>query len=189
MRKLLTGAARSATIHSAYSHLWGTLPEWLDWVARTLGADYFDPCPSNWDGVTNGLLVSWMLSNYVNHPGERGGVVNWWEKSVQEMVDGKELIWCAFSVEQFRYMHPSPLQMPGWLIMPRRRLPFIWQGPDMTKVGGKLVEKLPEHGLALVARKHGEPGKSPGNWTVFWSSVAPAEVPEDCVIIPTGVQS
>lgn len=184
----LTGAARSQTIHSEYSHDWGTPPEWLEWVAKTLGSDYFDPCPAQWDGVADGLEVPWGRSTYCNHPGSRGGVVKWWDKAVREMNEGKELIWCAFSAEQPRYMHPSLYELPGWIVMPRARLSFIWLGPDMVKVKGKLTERMPEHGDMPIARIHGNPGKSPGNWTVFWTSVAPAEVPEDCVIMRTGVR-
>lgn len=79
------------------------------------------------------------------------------------------LIWCAFSVEQLRHMHPSPFHLPGWLVMPRERVAFIWGGPDDPARG----------------RVHGQPGRSPGNWTVFWSTHPPATPPIESVIVRT----
>jgi hypothetical protein len=60
-------------------------------------------------------------------------------------------------------MDPSPFDMPGWLVMPRKRISFI-------------------------NAKTGLPGKSPANWAVFWSNTEPADPPEDCIMVRTGIE-
>ena len=154
--------------HADYSHDWWTPDEWMHWVHVTLG-DFHDPCSRAWQpSHPSGLDSDWGKRFYCNHPGARGSTLLWWEKFVLELNKGGDGIWCAFSVEQLRHMHPSPLETPGWLVMPRKRIGFVWGGQDTDK------------------RKHGEAGKSPGSWTVFWSSVEPAETPIECVVVRTG---
>ena len=58
--------------------------------------------------------------------------------------------------------------------MPRERVAFIWGGPDTPAEGNK------------KARFHGQPMTQPGNWTVFWSTVEPAEPPAESIIVRTG---
>lgn len=154
-----------------YAHTWWTPERWIQWVFATFELPYFDPCPADWhESYGDYLERSWKgrYPIYCNHPGGRGNVAKWWGRCAKELEAGRDVIWCAFSVEQLRTMEPSPLDMPGWLVMPKKRLSFIWGGPDMDK------------------REHGKPGKSPSNWTVFWSSVEPAETPDECRILRTG---
>ena len=89
-------------------------------------------------------------------------------------------------------MNPSPFDMDGWLVMPKRRIGFVWCGPTLVRLDGATKGKLVEYDADIhdenwIVRRHGEVAKSPGNWTVFWSSVEPAETPEECVIVRTGV--
>ena len=83
-------------------------------------------------------------------------------------MDEKPFVWCGFNIEQLRHLIPSPLELPGWLILPRRRVSFVWGGPDTDK------------------RKHGEPMRSPGNWTFFWTTVQPADTPGTSLVLRTG---
>lgn len=156
-----------ASTYANYSPDWWTPPEWMSWVYDTLG-DVFDPCPQWWDDVLNpsGLEIDWGDRCYVNHPGARGSTQRWWEKAEEEQPDA--LIWCAFNVEQLRHLRPSPLEQPGWLVMPRRRIGFVWGGPTNGK------------------RVHGEVAKSPGNWTVFWTTAQPATPPVESLVLRTG---
>lgn len=171
-----------ATTYENYSHCWHTPEEWIAWVNETfLGKPVHDPCPKNWDGVDQ-HESTWGDRNYVNHPGERGSTPEWWRRCVWNLNRGNAVIWCAFNVEQKRHMVPSPSMLPGWLIEPRERIGFIWGGPDIV-VNEKAVEK----GAKPKWRRHGEQCKSPGNWTIFWSSVRPAPTPIPCVITQTGV--
>lgn len=155
-------------IHADYSHDFWTPPEWWEWVRKTLGVrGVFDPCPGDWGpDLPSGLDVLWLGPTYVNHPGARGSTSAWWAKYLAERPSA--FIWCAFSVEQFRHMLPSALELPGWLVAPRTRVSFIWGGPDMP------------------GRVHGQPLKSPANWTAFWSTVEPARPPVDSIIVRTG---
>jgi hypothetical protein len=157
-----------------HSDKWFTPPEWQGWVSRTIGARYFDPCPEN--PTVDGLDMSIKWANgptYVNHPGKgRGSAQAWWDR----VNTYQPVIWCAFNIEQMRVLDPSPLNLPGWLVMPGRRLSFIWGGPE------EFVNKKGE----TVFRKAGEPAKSPGNWTVFWTNVCPAPTPEECFELRTG---
>ncbi len=168
-----------ATTHENYAHTWWTPPEWLDWVSATLGP-WHDPCPRDWADrpQRSGLKRYWHTAFYCNHPGARGSTKPWWDKFAQSLQHGRG-IWCAFNSEQLRHMDPSPFQLPGWLVMPRDRVRFIWGGPDLYKTHKPTGEKV-------LVRKHGERPKSPGNWTVFWSRVEPAEPPAPCVIVRTG---
>jgi hypothetical protein len=85
-------------------------------------------------------------------------------------------VWCAFNCEQLRHLKPSPFRLPGWLIFPNDRIGFIWGGPDKVGADGR------------VTLKHGERGKSPGNWTVFWTTMEPATLPRAGEIVRTGVR-
>lgn len=171
-----------ANVFSNYSDLWYTPPEWLEWVENTIGADYFDPCPQDWDEKLDfcGLDELWPSRFYVNHPGARGSSQPWWSKATDELIghglDGA-FVWCAFSHEQLRHLYPSPFHMPGWLVMPRDRIGFYWGGPDMI-----VNEKAVENGAEPKWRLHGDQAKTPGNWTVFWTNKPPAPTPTPCVI-------
>jgi len=171
-----------AKTHANYSHDFWTPRPWLRWVGETFRragfAHWFDPCPGDWtpdrpSGIHPDLR--WAIPSYVNHPGARGSTLEWWAKYLAERRLGLDpFIWCAFSVEQFRHMQPSALELPGWLVAPRSRVSFIWGGPDM--------EATPTR----AARKHGQPMTQPGNWTAFWSTVEPAAPPVESIIIQTG---
>lgn len=174
-----------AQTYSNYSPDWWTPERWLAWVRETFERDYFDPCPGDWQKgeQPSGLDLDWQSPCYVNHPGSRGSAQVWWSKYLEEKAYAKggiDLIWCAFSVEQLRHMDPSPMLMSGYLVLPKDRVGFVWGGPDIEEKrdkNGKVTQK---------ARKHGDVAKSPGNWTVFWSTVPPADPPDHCLIIRTG---
>ena len=179
---LLGGILSIATTHENYSHHWHTPPEWIEWVEATIGKGYYDPCPHDWTpGDASGLDdYPYPRSFYANHPGSRGSTGLWWPKFVSEL--GPEHgIWCAFNDEQLRHMYPSPYHLRGWLVMPRECLGFIWGGPDII-----VNKKAVEGGAEPLWRRHGDRCKSPGNWTIFWTSAKPAETPSECVIVPTG---
>ncbi len=151
------------TTHQNYTDKWYTPQPWLDWVSATFGrTDWFDPCPANWDGTTNGLELAWPGNRpvYCNHPGSRGSTKVWWEK-FEFNARSRRAIWCLFNMEQLRHTDPSPFTLDGYLIMPKRRIQFIDASTGLL-------------------------GKSPSNWAGFWSNVKPAETPEPCVIIKTG---
>lgn len=171
-----------STTHENYSHDWHTPPEWLAWVKATLGPKYFDPCPAVWDGKRDGLETIWNRRTYCNHPGGRGSTRKWWAKYIreQERHAGRlRFIWCAFNHEQLRYMDPSPMHLPGWLIMPRDRVGYIWGGPTIKEARNKSGK------ITRPARVHGERMKSPSNWSIFWTNVEPATPPGDCVTVRT----
>ncbi len=174
-----------STSFANHSPMWFTNPEWLEWVAATLGQGWYDPCPADFDqdGDQDGLTDPWLWPFYCNHPGSRGSAAAWWTRFIAEQQRGKDGIWCAFNCEQLRHMKPSPYHRPGWLVMPDDRLGFIWGGPDIIT-----NEKAVERGEAPKWRRHGSRCESPGNWTVFWSSAEPAPTPSPCVIVRTGVE-
>lgn len=164
------GVMSISDTYSNYSADWWTPPEWMQWVRRTLGCEPFDPCPANWNpGMGCGLEREWMENAYVNHPGSRGSTAKWWSKALKEMVRIDRLIWCAFSVEQLRHMSKlrSPMEMDGWLIMPRDRVSFVW--------GGECAER----------RRHGVPATSPAHWAIFWSTVPPHNPPQSSLVVRT----
>jgi len=164
-----------AKTHENYAATWNTPPEWMAWANETLEGYLFDPCPANWSGHIDGLTTTWGINTYLNHPGSRGSTAKWWMAAMNHLsMPRTKLIWCAFSPEQPRHMHPHPRTIPGWMIEPRARIGFIWGGPDTVLKNGKL-------------RKHGDRCKSPGQQTIFWSSVEPAATPEPCVITRTGL--
>jgi len=165
--------------HAGYSEHWWTPPEWIRWIQATIGI-YYDPCPQQWDGVDSGLKGEWGSPVYVNHPGgERGAAQRWWSRTVEHSREtAGHMIWCAFNVEQLRYLNPSPFHLPGWLVMPRIRVRYIWGGDTIEPI------VLPS-GRMKAVRKHGEPCKSPANWSVFWTSAPPAIPPVDSIIVRT----
>ena len=162
-----------ATTYGNYSSDWWTPKQWRVWVTATLGARWHDPCPSDWTpDDLSGLDTRWLSRAYVNHPGARGSSPKWWHKyQLEQQRQGgcMQFVWCAFNIEQLRHLDPSPFHLPGWLVMPRDRTAFVW--------GGETTEK--------PARIHGEPARSPSNWSVWWTNVAPATPPVDCVIVRT----
>jgi hypothetical protein len=176
-------------VHANHSELWYTPPEWMEWVRETIGHEPFDPCPQDWDGTgDDGLLVEWESGFYCNHPGGRGSVREWWPKFIDELGCAGDGIWCGFSSEQPRNMYPSCYELPGWMVLPRTRVGFVWGGPDLYRVPGhkKLLADPCGDPSSVLVRKHGERAKSPANWTFFWSSVEPAEPPVECTIFKTG---
>lgn len=164
-----------AKAHATYSHDWWTPPEWIKWVAKTLGSYWFDPCPVDWDGKLDGLRAlwtptpgrAWDYANehnlpplYVNHPGGRGQAQLWWDRFREHSWYSPGAIWCGFNLEQLRTLDPSPLQLDGWLVVPRKR-------------------------IAYIDGRTGERAKSPSQATFFWLNVEPAEPPEPCIITRT----
>lgn len=160
---------------AGYSSDWWTPPEWWSWVEKTLRVDrsqIFDPCPADWNGNTaaSGLEIDWRSPCYVNHPGARGAAVAWWAKYIaeQERVHWRlQLVWAAFSIEQLRHLRPTPLHMPGWLVLPRKRVEWIWGGPTDDK------------------RQRGVRCTQPTSWSVFWTTEAPATPPVESIILRT----
>lgn len=173
---MTTPAHNRAEIHANYSHDFWTPPEWWEWVWATFGTrDVFDPCPHDWlEGDPSGLDVAWADVCYVNHPGARGSTARWWVKYLAQRQHLPRFVWCAFSIEQFRHMTPSALELPGWLVAPRSRTSFIWGGPDMPATESR------------AARVHGRPLPNPGNWSAWWTTVEPARPPVDSIILRTG---
>ncbi len=180
-----------ANSYGAYSHDWWTPPEWYSWAEQTLnrvsGDEVFDPCPSDWKpGDPDGLEVDWRSPTYCNHPGGKNKSANlraWWAKAGRErkrIGSSFALVWCCFGTEHPYLMKPSPFELPGWLVVPPRRLPFIWGGPTTYYPAG--------HRLAgKVDREHGKPKKGAGDRATFWSTVEPAPPPTPgTLIIPTG---
>lgn len=178
-----------------YSHCWWTPPEWVDWVTSTLGPAWYDPCPTDWSPESpSGLETTWGTRTYINHPGERGSTQSWWERTIwHHRVIGMQFVWCAFNCEQVRHMYPSPRLLPDlWFIEPKERTGFVWGGPTLYKgdkdKGAKATTENPSaallgpDGRPIVKRLHGERASSPGNWTIFISSVEPAQPPVDSII-------
>lgn len=186
----MTVAENKGQRYENYSHDWWTPLDWKMWATLTLqrnGGKVMDPCPGDWQpGDPSALEIPWGDCTYLNHPGAKGSTALYWTKLFQEQArhGGRmAFMWCLFNIEQLRHMYPSPFNLDGWLIMPRDRIKFIWGGPDIpaefgVRKGKRVQTKAP--------RFHGEPMKSPGNWTAFWSTVEPMEPPEPCVIIRTG---
>jgi len=182
--------ASLAKTHASYSPDWWTPRPWKDWAAKTLDPaelyddDVFDPCPGTWKPTdASGLEIDWGRRVYVNHPGSRdGSAQRWWTKAMdeQDRQNGRmALVWCAFNVEQLRHLSPSPFHLPGTLVMPRARTAFIWGGPD-------IAEKRDGKGkVRKAARVHGQPMKSPGNWTVFWTTEEIPTPPVRSIIVRT----
>ena len=175
-----------AKTHTNYSPMWGTAPDWLEWVTATLGGPWWDPCPADWQpGDEDGLLMPWTFPSYCNHPGAKGSTKKWWTHAVSEMVrdthaKGRKspFIWCGFNIEQVRHMGFQLLYLDGYLVLPNKRIPYVWLGKDLySEKTGKLL------------RKHGQLCKSVGNWSFFFSTVEPAPLPkgyEQSVILRTG---
>jgi len=172
--------ASLAKLHANYSHDWWTPPAWVDWVTATLGEGWTDPCPQDWKpGDPSGLDVDWSASTYVNHPGSRGSAALWWDKyQAEQKRHGGQMrfAWCQFNVESLRQLRPSPFHLPGWLIWPRERTPFIWGGPDIEATDSR------------AARIHGQPMTQPGNCAVWWTNCKPTRPPGECVGIRTGIR-
>ena len=165
-----------------YASDWWTPPEWMLWVRQTLlrtksDQKVFDPCPGNWTPpMEDGLKIQWEPFCYVNHPGSRGSAKFWWEKSCRERerLETFPFIWCSFNVETLlKTLNPNPMQLKGYLVCPiNKRTKFIWGGSDKLLRNGKI-------------RKHGTLASSPGNYTVWWTNMYPAEPPIPCRIHKT----
>ncbi len=148
--------------HKNYFSDWQTPPEWLAWVQSSLGKGFQDPCPPN--PSADGLIIPWNHRVYVNPPGANSvkSITPWWNKYVTERNSGRttRLIWCFFNCEATRSIDPSPFNMPGEFVIPKKRVAF-W--------------------------RDGKPFKGPRNWTWFWKSyeVPFVEPPVDCWFLPT----
>lgn len=74
-------------------------------------------------------------------------------------------------------MQPFPYSFyeESWLVLPRERIGFVWGGPNLYRIDNRTklytleeaMHLVPDKNRIKLARKHGEPAKSPGNWTVF----------------------
>ena len=164
--------------HANYSPSWCTSPEWWSWVEETLGGLVeLDPCASGEYGDSNfadcklrggsygenGLKRSWPGAVYCNPPGSNSArsIKPWWSHAMSEIEAGRctELVFCFFNMEAVFSMDPSPLDLPGWLTMPSKRVRYY--------LDGKI-------------------GKSPRNRTWFWSTCRPATPPITSWIVETG---
>jgi hypothetical protein len=165
-----------ANTYKNYSSEWWTPNRWIKWVTATFGTNIWrDPCPRQWKpwGNIDGLQTKWSRKVYCNPPGGRGAPQAWWSKYIEERdrlikddpSQPMEFIWCAFNIEQLRYLEPSPLSLPGYLVMPKKRVAF--------EKGGEGVHVGPTP-------------KSPSNWAVWWTTVKPSCPPDPSIIQLTG---
>ena len=163
-------------IHANQSAKWGTPGKDLGMICATIGSDYHDPCPSDWQpGDPDGATIDNVLigqSVYINHPGGRGQFEKWWEfAKVLLSMHSSDVVWCAFRAEQIRLMMPDLINIGGWLIYPDKRIHYIWIGETNEK------------------NTYGEPGKSPANYSFFWSSVEPKGVPDGYIVMKVGADN
>jgi len=85
------------------------------------------------------------------------------------------VVWCAFNMEQLRILRPSPLELAGWLVVPRKRIGFIWGGETIVTKKTKRI--------------YGERCDSPAQATVFWMNIPPAHRPPvESIILRTGLE-
>lgn len=150
--------------HTNYSPDWQTPPEWWAWVNDTLGGLVSDAAPTH--PMQDSLQCSWWPTTYCNPPGSNSNksVSEWWLKAQYEIAIGnvERLVWCFFNNEHTRHLCPSPWELPGWMVMPVKRVAFFR--------GGRVI-------------------KSPRNWTWFWVSQdagIPPEPPVKSIIVRTG---
>jgi len=156
--------------HVNYSPDWRTPPAWIEWARATMGGIDLDPCASplqheqfarkNYDGETfDGLMERWRGRVYCNPPGANSSksVKAWWTKAHSRRLAA--LTWAFFNCEAIKSVAPSPLDLPGYLVIPMRRVRW-WQ--------------------------HGAESKRPRNWSWFWTTREPAPTPIECRIIETG---
>ena len=62
---------------------WQTPEYILDAVRKTIGSDYFDPCPVN--PTFNGIQIDWPNKNaFINPPYSRGSLEGWSKKAYKE---------------------------------------------------------------------------------------------------------
>ncbi len=177
-----TGTA-GANVHANYSSDWCTPPQWWRWVRDTLGTVDLDPCAdanhrglangayTGIDGGKNGLAQDWLGRVYCNPPGSNSNksVKTWWTKGMDELEAGRttDLVFALFNMETAFSLDPSPLELPGWLIMPSRRISFYRDGalPIDPNTGRKTA---------------------PRNRTWFYSTCRPATPPIMSWIVETG---
>ena len=128
--------------HKNYSSDWQTPPEWVQWASETMGGIDLDPCghstaPSSkvaghyFDGIAyDGLASKWKGRVYVNPPGSNSNksVREWWSHAMMQIDQLDALVWCFFNYEAVFGMEPSPLDLPGWMVMPQRRVGFFRDG-------------------------------------------------------------
>lgn len=154
--------------HKNYSSDWYTPDEWDEWVSATLGSFVLDPCPRRWGGSVSGLERNWAEKVYCNPPGSNSSasVKKWWNKARSEWTAGRlqKLVWCFFNYEATYAVDPSPWELRGWMVMPRRRIGFVNAATGKVQKGAR-------------------------NRCWFWTNVPPAETPVPCLIVPTGTHS
>lgn len=170
--------------HDNYSPDWCTAPEWWEWVCATVGGVDLDPCAAPADddwaavrcigeaaGGRDGLSSEWRGRVYCNPPGANStrSIKPWWAHAMDELEAGRttELVWCFFNMEAVFSLDPSPLDLPGWLTMPSKRVQYWRNGAPAVN---------PETGKKVSAR----------NRTWFWSTCRPASPPIASWIVETG---
>ncbi len=169
--------------HENYSPDWLTPPPWWDWVESTLDGINLDPCSDRkYPGQAShryhggrrgadGLKQTWNGTVYCNPPGSNSvrSVKPWWAHAMAELDAGRttDLVWCFFNCETVFVLDPCPLELPGWIIMPSRRISFYRDGalPIDPKTGRKTA---------------------PRNRTWFYTTRRPATPPIMSWIIETG---
>jgi len=97
----------------------------LDWMSKTYGPSYFDPCPlvENWsaDKHTDGLAIDWKKINFVNPPFSKGSM--FLKKVYKEAAQGRTIVFlCKTELtgrKCFRGMcdiifFKTPVSFPGY---------------------------------------------------------------------------
>ncbi len=134
-----------------------------------MGGITLDPCadlmqttvrPENFY-AQGGLTQPWWGKIYCNPPGTNSSksVKEWWTKAMQHLPELKALTFCLFNMEQAFSLRPSMFELPGYLVMPDKRVAF-W--------------------------RDGEPVKAPRNRAWFWTTCEPAATPIPSRVVPTG---
>lgn len=75
-------------------------------VFQSLNSEFnfdFDPCPLNDNPSTDGLLIEWGNSNYVNPP--YSNISKWCEKAFKEWLLGKTVVMLIPSRTDTKYWH------------------------------------------------------------------------------------
>jgi len=107
----------------------------------------------------DGLSQPWRGRVYCNPPGANSAksVRRWWEHAQRQHYAA--LTWCLFNCEHARHLVPRVWDLPGYLVIPLKRVAFL---------------------------RDGAPIKSPRNWTWFWTTRQPAPTPIESRIAQTG---
>lgn len=106
-----------------YSAEWYTPPDWMAWIARQMEGDVYDPFQP---GRDDAMTAPWGAETYANHPGRAGGDARrWWARYRAQAGHIRRIVWAIFNVEHLVQLHPSPLQLPGTLVWPLRRIAWV----------------------------------------------------------------